>query len=84
MTYYVGILDGRGDVWGMRIPDFPGVHGGGPTPEAAIDDVISALREVRATMIAEGAEAPRARPLMQVLADEVTEAREVAVIIPLE
>ena len=24
MTYYVGILDGRGKVWGVRIPDLPG------------------------------------------------------------
>jgi hypothetical protein len=43
--YYVGILDGAGDVWGVRIPDVPGCHGGGPTPEAAIADAISALHD---------------------------------------
>jgi hypothetical protein len=43
--YYVGILDGGGDVWGVRIPDVPGCHGGGATPEAAIEDAISALRD---------------------------------------
>lgn len=43
--YYVGILDGSGDVWGVRIPDVPGCHGGGATPEAAIEDAISALRD---------------------------------------
>ena len=45
MIYYVGILDGSGDTWGVRIPDCPGCHGGGATPEAAISDAISALRE---------------------------------------
>lgn len=44
MTYYVGILDGRGDVWGVRVPDVPGCFGGGATPDAAIADAISALR----------------------------------------
>lgn len=43
--YYVGILDGSGDVWGVRIPDVPGCHGGGATPEEAIADAISALRD---------------------------------------
>ena len=38
MTYYVGVLDGGGEVWGVRIPDIPGCVGGGKTPEAAIAD----------------------------------------------
>ena len=47
MTYYVGILDvGADGAWGVRIPDVPGCHGGGATPEAAVADAISALREV--------------------------------------
>jgi predicted RNase H-like HicB family nuclease len=46
MTYFVGILDGQGDVWGVRVPDLPGCHGGGPSPEAAIQDAISALAEM--------------------------------------
>ncbi len=46
MTMYVGILDGKGDVWGVRIPDVPGCYGGGPTPEAAIADAASALAEL--------------------------------------
>ena len=36
VTQYVGILDGSGTVWGVRVPDLPGCHGGGETPEAAI------------------------------------------------
>jgi predicted RNase H-like HicB family nuclease len=48
VAQYVGILDGKGTVWGVRIPDFPGCHGGGTTPEAALADAISALRETAA------------------------------------
>ncbi|CCV04766.1 putative DNA-binding protein [Mesorhizobium metallidurans STM 2683] len=36
MTHYVGILDGADDVWGVRVPDLPGCHGGGANPEEAI------------------------------------------------
>lgn len=39
---YFGILDGADDVWGVRIPDLPGCHGGGATPDAAISDALSA------------------------------------------
>eukprot|EP01037_Dinobryon_pediforme_P029075 gene29075-32589_t len=38
MVHYVGIIDGSDDVWGVRVPDFPGCHGGGATAEAAIED----------------------------------------------
>ena len=40
--FYYGILDGKDDVWGVRIPDLPGCHGGGSTPEAAMSDAMSA------------------------------------------
>ncbi len=45
---YVGILDGKGKVWGVRIPDVPGCYGGGATPEEAIADITSALAELAA------------------------------------
>jgi predicted RNase H-like HicB family nuclease len=45
MTYYLGILDGAEDAWGVRIPDLPDCHGGGETAETAIADAISAARE---------------------------------------
>jgi len=48
MTYFVGILDGQDDVWGVRVPDLPGCHGGGPSPEAAIQDAVSALADMAA------------------------------------
>jgi predicted RNase H-like HicB family nuclease len=87
MSYYIGILDGSGDVWGVRIPDFPGVHGGGATAEEAVDDAITALREVGAIMSAEGQELPKARALTEVLADRKSapnvKAGELAVLVPL-
>jgi hypothetical protein len=46
MTYYVGILDGKKNVWGIRIPDVPGCFGGGSTPDEAIADAIQALRDI--------------------------------------
>jgi predicted RNase H-like HicB family nuclease len=87
MSYYIGILDGAGDAWGVRIPDFPGVHGGGTTAEEAVDDAITALREVGAIMSAEGQELPKARALTEVLADKKSapnvRAGELAVMVPL-
>jgi len=46
MAFFVGIVDGHEDVWGVRIPDVPGCLGGGATPEDAIRDAISALCEM--------------------------------------
>ena len=45
MAQYIGILDGSGKTYGVRIPDLPGCYGGGATPEAAIADAMSAARE---------------------------------------
>jgi predicted RNase H-like HicB family nuclease len=46
MATSVGVLEGKGRVWGVRIPDAPGFYGAGPTPEAAIEDATSALAEL--------------------------------------
>jgi predicted RNase H-like HicB family nuclease len=54
MAYYIGIIGGEGDVWGVRIPDLPGCHGGGPTADAAVADAISAAGEWAAYMLANG------------------------------
>ncbi|TIR56134.1 MAG: type II toxin-antitoxin system HicB family antitoxin, partial [Mesorhizobium sp.] len=35
MTHYIGVLDGADNVWGIRVPDLPGCHGGGASPEEA-------------------------------------------------
>ncbi|CFX24427.1 conserved protein of unknown function [Candidatus Filomicrobium marinum] len=69
MTYYAGILDGSGDVWGVTIPDVPGMNGGGKTPDAAIADATSAFREVAAMMVADRTPIPKPRILDQLLED---------------
>jgi predicted RNase H-like HicB family nuclease len=68
MICFVGILDGAGDVWGVRVPDVPGCYGGGATPEQAIDDAISALREMSDEAIFS-----EPRDVTEVVADPKTE-----------
>ena len=58
MTNYVGILDGSGKTWGVRIPDLPGCYGGGASAEAAIDDAASAAREWLAQQLSKGLAQP--------------------------
>lgn len=70
MTQYVGILDGRGDVWGIRIPDVPGCYGAGGTPEDALADAISALREVAAHLVSNDNPVPTARGMESVRRDK--------------
>ena len=62
MNFYVGVLDGAKDVWGVRIPDIPGCVGGGASAEAAIADVAAALRDVVAHKRDGGFAIPRPRP----------------------
>lgn len=80
MAHYVGILDGSDSVWGVRVPDLPGVHGGGETPEAAIADTISAAREWAAHVTAKGTAIPAPRTLQEVLSE--AEDGEATVMIP--
>ena len=54
MTHYLGLVDGSDDVWGVRIPDFPGCHGAGATPSDAVADATRALREFAADMVSDG------------------------------
>jgi predicted RNase H-like HicB family nuclease len=71
VTYYVGILDvGANGAWGVRIPDVPGCHGGGGTPEAAIADAIGALREVAEHQAAKGFALRAPRAVLEVLKDK--------------
>ena len=87
MSYYVGILDGAKDVWGVRIPDVSGCYGGGATPEAAIADAISALREVAAHWATKGIQLETPRSMQDVIGDKKAEFNPVAgeslVMIPL-
>jgi predicted RNase H-like HicB family nuclease len=85
MTYYVGILDGDKDVWGVSIPDIPGCYGGGSTPETAIADAISALREVAAHYAANGIVLSAPRSMRDVMNDRSLDlsAGESLVMVPL-
>ena len=81
MPHYIGILDGSGDVWGVRIPDLPGCNGGGSTPEAAISDAVSAAREWAEHQRGKGNALPTPRPIVDVMKE--AEPGEAAVIVPL-
>ena len=84
MTQYVGILDGSGIAYGIRIPDLAGCYGGGATPEAAIADAMSAARDWVSHRAVKGEAAPKPRTMQQILKTEDIDAasNEVAVIIP--
>jgi predicted RNase H-like HicB family nuclease len=66
----LGILDGANSVWGVRIPDVPGCYGAGDTPEAALADAISALREVAAHHAAEGVALNPPRSMKDIIHDK--------------
>ncbi len=83
MTYYVGVLDGGGDVWGVRIPDIPGCVGGGETPEAAIANAAEALRDVAAHRREGGFALPQPMSLTEIMASGEIAEGESAVMIPL-
>ena len=67
MIQYIGVLDGSGKTYGVRIPDLPGCYGGGATPEAAITDAMSAAREWIAQRETKGETPPKARTMVQIL-----------------
>lgn len=83
MVHYVGILDGSGDVWGVRFPDVAGCVGAGATPEAAIADAAAALRDVMAHKRSGGFKVPAPSPVADVLASDEVEAGESVILIPL-
>jgi predicted RNase H-like HicB family nuclease len=82
MAHYVGILDGADDVWGVRIPDLPGCHGGGESPEEAIADATSAVREWAEARLAKRLPLPVANTVAQLLGQLDSAAGESAVMIP--
>jgi predicted RNase H-like HicB family nuclease len=84
MTSFVGILDGSGEVWGVRIPDLPGCFGGGGTAEDAIADAVSAAREWAEHRGAKGLALPARRGVGELLAAGEVDvaAGEATVLIP--
>jgi predicted RNase H-like HicB family nuclease len=87
LAQFVGILDGGKNVWGVRIPDAPGCHGGGATPEAAIADATSALREYAAHQKTRGVTLRAPRTVQEIIRDKESrfdpKAGEAIVIVPL-
>ncbi|MGO9171049.1 MAG: type II toxin-antitoxin system HicB family antitoxin [Rhodomicrobium sp.] len=83
MVHYVGVLDGSGEVWGVRFPDVPGCVGGGASPEEAIEDATTALRDVMAYKRGERSELPKASTVAEVIASGEIGPGETAVLIPL-
>jgi predicted RNase H-like HicB family nuclease len=78
---YFGILDGDDDVWGVRVPDLPGVNGGGSTPGHARQNSISAAREWAEHRIDKGHALPAPSSLGDIVRAHV-QANEVIVTIP--
>jgi predicted RNase H-like HicB family nuclease len=83
MVHYVGILDGSGEVWGVRFPDVPGCVGGGASPEEAMEDAAAALRDVMAYKRAGRFELPEASTVSEVIASGEIGPGEKAILIPL-
>ena len=87
MTYFVGILDGAGDTWGVTVPDMPGCHGGGATVDAAVADAIQAVSAWADHRVAAGQVLPVARTVTEILADDTVafdaSAGEATVMLPL-
>ncbi len=83
MTSYVGILDGSGDVWGVRFPDCPGAYGAGKTADLAMANAARGLATWAEATIKDGATLPIARSLEEIIAAGEIERGEAAVLIPL-
>lgn len=83
MVNYVGVLDGSGEIWGVRLPDIAGCVGGGETPEAAIVDATAALRDIAAFRRRADRALPNPSAVAQILSrGEVAEGESI-VLIPL-
>ncbi len=85
MAKYLALVDGKDGAWGVRIPDFPGCFGAGPTIEKAVEDATRALREFAADMVAdgEGIPAPRSHDEIVKVLKKAREPLGIAYYIPL-
>jgi predicted RNase H-like HicB family nuclease len=85
MTNYIAIMEGDGNVWGLRIPDLPGCFGGGPDADAAMADTISAARDWAEHQAGKGIALRKPRAMSAIIADpdvEFNPATEWCVTIP--
>ena len=87
MVHYVGILEGKGKVWSIRIPDLRGCHGGGKSAADAIANTVVAMRDWADTILGDGHAVPPARDVAIVMKDPDAEfdpaAGESLVMLPL-
>ena len=56
---FFGIVDRGNGIWGVRIPDLPGCHGGGRFLDEAVEDVTSAAADWVEHQIKNGRTIPR-------------------------
>ncbi len=68
MSYYIGILDGSGSTWGIRIPDCPGAFGAGNSAETAFHNAIEGLAAWAEATLKDGDELPHGRSLSEIVA----------------
>jgi predicted RNase H-like HicB family nuclease len=66
---YFALLDGKEGAYGVVIPDLPGCTSAGKTADAAYRNAIEAVRLWVEDALEDGEKLPRARSLMEVLAD---------------
>jgi len=81
VTFYVGILDGSGDVWGVRVPDCPGAYGAGATADAAVGHAVRGLAVWAESTLTDGDDLPVPSTLAEILASGEVEAGETTVLI---
>ena len=79
---YIGILDGSENVWGIRIPDFPGCFSGGETAEEAINEIFSAASEWVERTKSRGKKIPAPSSRSAILQRDKLEVDEFIVFIP--
>jgi predicted RNase H-like HicB family nuclease len=73
MPYYFGILDGKDDVWGVRVPDLPGAYGAGTTADEAMVSAAEAMSIVTTHLREAGKDIPPARSVAELRGDpEIT------------
>ena len=86
MTHYVGILEGDGSAWSIRVPDLRGCHGAGDTVSEAIANTIAAMKDWAGTVLGDGFPVPPAREVDVVMRDpdvEFVASSESLVLLPL-
>jgi predicted RNase H-like HicB family nuclease len=67
---YFALLDGKEGNYGVVVPDLPGCTSAGKTADAAYRNAIEAVRLWVEDALEDGEKLPRARSLMEMLADK--------------